>query len=69
MHPHLKQRRSASPKLALSVSETARALGIGRTKLYALWKSGDGPPRARLGGRVVVRVSALTPYLRGREER
>ena len=51
------------PKLLLTPEEAARALGIGRTKLYELLASAK-LPSVRIGGSRRVSVDALTEFVR-----
>jgi excisionase family DNA binding protein len=52
------------PKLLLTPEEAARALGIGRTKLYELLATAK-LPSVRIGGSRRVSVGALTEFVRG----
>ena len=54
-------------RLALSVAELARALGISRSKAYALVRQADFPAR-RVGDRVLIPVDALRDWLNSRSE-
>jgi excisionase family DNA binding protein len=49
-------------RLALTPSETAKALGLSRTKLYELLRSGELPSR-RIGRVLRVPKSAITRWL------
>ena len=49
-------------KLAFSVTEMAELLGIGRSKAYALVRSGT-IPSLRLGRRIVIPKLALSRFL------
>jgi excisionase family DNA binding protein len=51
------------PKLLLTPEEAARALGIGRTKLYELLATAK-LPSVRIGGSRRVSVGALTEFVR-----
>ena len=51
------------PKLLLTPEEAARALGIGRTKLYELLATSK-LPSVRIGGSRRVSVGALTEFVR-----
>jgi excisionase family DNA binding protein len=51
------------PKLLLTPEEAARALGIGRTKLYELLATAK-LPSVRIGGSRRVSVDALTEFVR-----
>ncbi|MBO4299938.1 MAG: helix-turn-helix domain-containing protein [Clostridia bacterium] len=50
-------------KIAYSVSELGKALGIGRNNAYALIHR-EGFPAVRIGGRVIVPVKELEEWLR-----
>jgi excisionase family DNA binding protein len=50
------------PKLLLTPEEAARALGIGRTKLYELLATAK-LPSVRIGGSRRVSVGALTEFV------
>jgi excisionase family DNA binding protein len=52
------------PKLLLTPEEAARALGIGRTKLYELLATAK-LPSVRIDGSRRVSVGALTEFVRG----
>ena len=49
-------------KLAYSITETAKLLGIGRSKAYELVRSGT-IPSLRLGRRIVISKLALNRFL------
>ncbi len=51
------------PRLLLTPEEAARALGIGRTKLYELLTTAK-LPSVRIGGSRRVSVDALTEFVR-----
>ena len=51
-------------RLAYSPAEAARAIGIGRTKFYALINEGHFRPR-KIGRRSIVLTSELEAYLAG----
>jgi excisionase family DNA binding protein len=51
--------------LTISVEETARQLGIGRTLAYELARRGELPGAIRLGGRYVVSRRALERVIDG----
>ena len=51
------------PRLLLTPEEAARALGIGRTKLYELLTTAK-LPSVRIGGSRRVSVEALTEFVR-----
>ena len=54
---------AALPKILLTPDEAAQALGIGRTKLYALLATAE-LPSVRIGGSRRVSVDALTEFVR-----
>ncbi len=47
----------ALPLQAFSPAQFSRVYGLSRRTLYNLWKTGDGPPRATIGGRVLIPVT------------
>lgn len=49
-------------KLAYSVAEAARQVGISRTRMYEIYNSGD-IAFTRIGGRVVVLATELQRWL------
>jgi excisionase family DNA binding protein len=59
--------RGAACRLALSVSEAADAIGIGRTKAWELVSAG-ALPVVRLGKSVIVPVFALEEFLQAHVE-
>lgn len=56
------------PKVALSISETARALSIGRTTAYELVAAGE-LPFITVGTKKVVPVVALEEWIAARTQR
>jgi excisionase family DNA binding protein len=54
----------AEPKLTMSVTEAARALGIGKTSAYSAIERGE-IPSVRIGGRILVPRAALARLLEG----
>jgi excisionase family DNA binding protein len=57
-------KKPARSRVALSVQETADALGIGLNSAYAGIKSG-AIPSLRIGNRIIVPLEALTRKLQG----
>lgn len=57
----------AGPTSFLSVAEVARALGLPRSSVYALVRSGDLPGARRLGNRVVVNRAHLERWIEATE--
>lgn len=53
----------STPRGAWSVPEVAYYLNLSRATVYALWKSGLGPPRFKIKGRTLVSVDAAHRYL------
>lgn len=51
-----------TPQL-LSVNETCRRLGIGRTKFYALLQTGELTGVCRIGRRTLIRSEALSDFV------
>lgn len=49
-------------KIAYSVEETSKALGIGKTKIYELVKKGS-IPSIRLDNRILIPVQALNEFI------
>ena len=50
-------------KIAVTIPEAVAISGIGRTSLYALFKSGDLPARKR-GNRTLILVEELERYVK-----
>ena len=50
-------------KLAYSVKEVCRLLGVSKGWLYLRWQRGDGPARFKAGGRTLVTAQALDSWL------
>jgi excisionase family DNA binding protein len=61
--PQLRDLPDGLPRLLLTPEEAARALGIGRTKLYELLSTAK-LPSVRIGGSRRVSVDALTEFVR-----
>ena len=55
-----------SVRLALSVTEAAKVLGISRASAYELVKTGE-LPSVKLGGRIIVPIRLLERMLNGEE--
>jgi excisionase family DNA binding protein len=62
------QNEVSSQRLLLRVPEVAKALGLGRTKVYELIATGELPV-IRLGRAVRVSVAALQKWVDEREKR
>lgn len=62
------QNEVSSQRLLLRVPEVAKALGLGRTKVYELIATGELPV-IRLGRAVRVSVTALQKWVDEREKR
>lgn len=60
--PAMIRRVSGSPSLAVGVLDAARMLGVSRSTLYALFRSGDIAAR-KSGKRTLVLVADLQRYL------
>jgi excisionase family DNA binding protein len=56
-----------SPPLLLSVPEVAKALGLGRTKVYELIAA-EGLPVVRFGRAVRVSIASLQQWIEQREK-
>ena len=56
------QQETATPRLLLRIPEAAKALGLGRTKIYELITAGELPV-IRVGRAVRVSVSALQKWV------
>ena len=54
-------------KIAYSVKEAAKLLGVSRAWLYHLWAGGVGPPRYKIGARTLVPVDGLEAWLKRHE--
>ncbi len=52
----------------LSVSETAKSLGISRAMLYKIWKKKQGPPFIKIGRRTLIPLSSLKLWLNSNKE-
>jgi excisionase family DNA binding protein len=50
--------------LTISVSDAAHQLGIGRTKIFELLKTGQ-LPAVRIGGRTLIRSADLEKFVQG----
>ena len=61
------QNEAPTPRLLLRVPEVAKALGLGRTKVYELIETGELPV-IRLGRAVRVSVTALQKWVEGRDK-
>ena len=61
-------REVAVERLALSPGEAAAALGVSRSKIYGLLRSGE-LPSVHLGGRRLIRTAAIAALLEAHEER
>ena len=55
-------------KLALSIPEFCRAVGISRRSYYSLQEHDQGPPVVRIGGRVVIPIEGAKAWLRSRQQ-
>ncbi|GAA0602740.1 helix-turn-helix domain-containing protein [Caenispirillum bisanense] len=51
------------PSLGHSIAAAAKLAGVSRALLYKLWAAGEGPPRRRIGRRVVVPHAGLVAWL------
>lgn len=58
---------SRSPKLLLRIEEVAEMLGIGRSKIYELLRSGE-LPSVRIGRSVRISVDDLRAWVRTRRQ-
>ena len=58
---------TSSTRLAYSVEEAAKVMGLGRTLTWALVRSGD-IPSVRVAGRVLIRRRQLIEWLDTRSE-
>jgi excisionase family DNA binding protein len=61
------QQESNTPRLLLRIPEAAKALGLGRTKLYELITSGELPV-IRVGRAVRVSVTALQKWVEEQDQ-
>lgn len=52
-----------SPSLGHSITAAAKLAGVSRALLYKLWAAGEGPPRRRIGRRIVVPHAGLVAWL------
>lgn len=51
--------------LGHSIDEAAKLAGVSRALLYRLWAEGEGPPRRRIGRRVVIPHAGLVAWING----
>jgi excisionase family DNA binding protein len=51
------------PRLAYSVSEAAKVVGVGKTKLLEMMRCGDGPRSFKLGRRRLIEHDVLSEWL------
>jgi excisionase family DNA binding protein len=58
----------AVEKLAYSVPESAKLIGISRAKLYEEIAAGTGPRVVKIGRRTLITIAALNEWLRSREQ-
>ena len=65
MTPENTVEKTSVPKLALSVEETAEAIGVSLTGCYGLVRRADFPS-IRLGGRWIIPVDALRNWMNDR---
>jgi predicted DNA-binding transcriptional regulator AlpA len=49
--------------LGHSIDEAAKLAGVSRALLYRLWAEGAGPPRRRIGRRVVIPHAGLVAWI------
>ncbi|MCH9751493.1 MAG: helix-turn-helix domain-containing protein [Alphaproteobacteria bacterium] len=63
----LKSSTTTAPPLAVSPSEAARIMGLGRTKLYELLSANE-LKSFKLGARRLIRVSEIEAFLDRRAE-
>ncbi|MBU3887194.1 MULTISPECIES: AlpA family transcriptional regulator [Methylosinus] len=54
------------PRL-LSVQETIRVLGIGRTKFYQMIESGEAPPNLVIGGKRLFAVDDVANWINAKK--
>jgi predicted DNA-binding transcriptional regulator AlpA len=52
----------------LSIQEASAIVGVSPGMLFKLWRQGDGPPRLRIGKRVLVPTEGLRQWLASRQE-
>jgi excisionase family DNA binding protein len=67
-HPPLSPADAPDSRLAMSIRDAARQMGISERTLFSLTKSGE-VPHLRIGKRVLYRREALEAWLREREQR
>ena len=56
------------PPVAYTPNEFALASRFGRTKLFELFKNGEGPKSFRVGRRVLITVEAAQEWVRALEQ-
>lgn len=54
------------PRL-MSAEETIRVVGVGRTKFYAMIKSGEAPPHVVIGGKRLFAVDDVAAWINTRK--
>jgi hypothetical protein len=57
----------STPTLAYTVDGTCEATHVSRSKLYELWRAGNGPRFYTIGSRRYVTHESLIEWLRQRE--
>ena len=62
----LKPATESTQRLTLSVAETAKCIGVSKTKLYDLFDQ-NKLPWVKIGARRVVRLEAIKKYLEANE--
>jgi excisionase family DNA binding protein len=62
----LKPAAQGTQRLTLSVSETAKCIGVSKTKIYDLFDQ-NKLPWIKIGARRVVRLEAIKKYLEANE--
>ena len=56
-------RDAIDARVAYSVQEAAQMLGVSRAWLYERWANGDGPPRCRVGSRILIPANFIREWL------
>ena len=53
--------------LAYGIKDFARTAGVSVRTLYTLWQEGKGPPRKRVGGRILITHNDAIAWLQSQE--
>jgi hypothetical protein len=62
-------KQQPEPRLALTVSEFCRAVGISRRYYYSLRERGLGPSEMRFGSHILISIEAIGQWREDNEQR